>query len=147
MTKEEWDLKQNSLKKQYKYVPTGTPGQVKKMEVDDSVKEDEDDKKKKKKQEEESVPLTSDKPITSAQKSLAQKNVKSPSGIYSGLVDESGKTIDNPTKLQALRNKMKYLKHNFSDQADRPSNVYRPQWEHEAINYNKKKEDAKKNKA
>jgi len=37
MTKEDWDLKQNSLKKQYKYVPTGIPGQVKKMEVDDSV--------------------------------------------------------------------------------------------------------------
>ena len=35
MTKEEWDSKQNASKKQFKYMPTGTPGQVKKVEVMD----------------------------------------------------------------------------------------------------------------
>lgn len=33
MTREEWEAKQNSLKKEYKYIPTGTPGQVKKVEA------------------------------------------------------------------------------------------------------------------
>jgi hypothetical protein len=33
MTREEWDTLQNSLKKEYKYIPTGNPGEVKKIEV------------------------------------------------------------------------------------------------------------------
>lgn len=32
MTREEWEAKQNSLKKEYKYVPTGNPGEVNKVE-------------------------------------------------------------------------------------------------------------------
>ena len=37
MTKEEWDLKQNSLKKEFKYIPTGIPGQVTKMEINEET--------------------------------------------------------------------------------------------------------------
>lgn len=150
MTKEEWDSLQNSKKKQYKYIPTGNPGEVKKMEIDDSIEEEnEDDKKKKKKQKEEkeSSSLINDKPKTKAEKELSKKNVNTPSGIYSAIIDEEGKTIRNPTELQYWKEKVQYLKRNFSDQAERPSNIYRPQWEHKAINYDKKKEEAKRNKA
>jgi len=33
MTREEWDAQQNSLKKEYKYMPTGEKGKVEKVEV------------------------------------------------------------------------------------------------------------------
>jgi hypothetical protein len=33
MTREEWEVKQNALKKQYKYITTGTPGNVEKVEM------------------------------------------------------------------------------------------------------------------
>jgi len=33
MTKEEWEQKQNALKKQYQYVPTGNPGEVLAKEI------------------------------------------------------------------------------------------------------------------
>lgn len=42
MTKEEWDSKQNASKKQFKYMPTGTPGKVKKVEVTDEEEENEE---------------------------------------------------------------------------------------------------------
>jgi len=149
MTKEEWDSKQNSLKKSYKYVPTGVPGQVKKIE-DTQEEEVEDDNGRKKKKHKE-VEVQENNSITAApknksEKEMSKKKVKNPSGLYSAIVDEKGKTIRNPTELQAMRNKVEYLKHNWSDQSETPSNVYRPQWEHKAINYNKKKEEAKQNK-
>ena len=40
MTREEWEAKQNASKKEYKYVPTGNPGEVKKVESSDSDNED-----------------------------------------------------------------------------------------------------------
>lgn len=48
MTREEWEAKQNSLKKEVKYMPTGVPGEVKMVEGDtedppvdmDKVKQD-----------------------------------------------------------------------------------------------------------
>jgi hypothetical protein len=40
MTKEEWDLKQNSIKKSFNYIPTGTPGQVKKVEATEETNVD-----------------------------------------------------------------------------------------------------------
>jgi hypothetical protein len=55
MTKEEWDSKQNSLKKSYNYMPTGVPGQVKKVEVTEEDGEDKDGK------EEEGEPIITDK--------------------------------------------------------------------------------------
>lgn len=39
MTKEEWDILQNSKKKQYQYTPTGKEGQVEKTEVKDNSEE------------------------------------------------------------------------------------------------------------
>jgi hypothetical protein len=150
MTKEEWDSKQNSLKKSYKYVPTGVPGQVKKVE--DTEEEDNDDNGKKKKQKEEGQKLQTEysitaKPKNKSERDLSKRNVKNPQGIYSAVVDEKGKTIKNPTELEAMRANIEYMKKNMSDQSDNPSNVYRPKNEHKAINYNKKKEEAKMNKA
>jgi len=148
MTKEEWDLKQNSLKKSYKYVPTGTPGQVKKVE-DNEEEENSDDIRKKKKKKEDDIQNENSitaPPKNKIEKEMSKKNVKTPQGVYSAIVDENGKTIKNPTELQALRANVEYMKHNMSDQSDNPSNVYRPKNEHKAINYNKKKEEAKMNK-
>lgn len=36
MTREEWEAKQNALKKQFKYVSTGKPGEVNKVEIPNS---------------------------------------------------------------------------------------------------------------
>lgn len=55
MTREEWDAKQNSLKKSYKYIPTGTPGQVTKMEANEEEGADQDGK------EEEGEPIVTEK--------------------------------------------------------------------------------------
>ena len=40
MTREEWEAKQNSLKKQMKYVPTGNPGEVKAVEDIEDTEQD-----------------------------------------------------------------------------------------------------------
>jgi hypothetical protein len=40
MTREEWEAKQNSLKKQVKYVPTGNPGEVKVVEDSEEGNQD-----------------------------------------------------------------------------------------------------------
>jgi len=37
MTKEEWDLKQNSLKNNYRYISTGKPGEVKMIENNEKL--------------------------------------------------------------------------------------------------------------
>lgn len=42
MTREEWDAKQNASKKQFKYMPTGNPGEVKIVE---EIKNKEEDNK------------------------------------------------------------------------------------------------------
>jgi hypothetical protein len=55
-------------------------------------------------------------------------------GKYSGIVDESGKTISKPTSLQAMKNMVQYLKHNTPE-----SNVYRPEHAHTSAVYDKKK--------
>lgn len=125
MTKEEWDLKQNSLKKSYKYIPTGEPGKVKKVE---ETEEDSDDGGKKKKKEKEG------------------KELSTQFGKYSGNII-NGKSVDKPTELEAFKTNIEYMKRNMSDQSETPSNVYRPENEHKAINYNKKKLEAKMNKS
>jgi hypothetical protein len=126
MTKEEWDLKQNSLKKSFKYIPTGVPGQVKKIE--DIQEEEGNDGGKKKKKEKEG------------------KEISTQFGKYSGNVID-GKYVDKPTELQALKTNIEYMKKNMSDQSETPSNVYRPENEHKVINYNKKKLEEKMNKS
>lgn len=127
MTKEEWDNLQNSLKKSYKYVSTGIPGQVKKVEAIQEEEEESNDGGKKKKKDE-------------------GKQIGTQYGKYSGNVVD-GKNIDKPTELQAMKTNLEYMKHNLSDQSETPSNVYRPENEHKAINYNKKKLEDKMNKA
>lgn len=67
------------------------------------------------------------------------KETKNQYGIYSGIVDEKGKKIDNPTEVQAIKNMAGYMKNNQSDQSDKPSNVYRPKFSHLSILYNRKK--------
>jgi len=43
MTREEWESKQNSLKKDVKYVPTGNPGEVKMVESESTTEEKDGD--------------------------------------------------------------------------------------------------------
>ena len=60
-------------------------------------------------------------------------------GIYSGgIVDEGGKTIANPTQEEATKNLVKYLQNNFWW-----SNIYRPVFQHRAVNYQNQKEKKK----
>jgi hypothetical protein len=40
MTKEQWDAKQNASKKKYKYMPTGKPGEVDMVEVNETEQEE-----------------------------------------------------------------------------------------------------------
>ncbi len=55
-------------------------------------------------------------------------------GKYSGNVDESGKTISNPTESQAITTMAKYMKNNKPE-----SNVYRPEFSHLGLAYDRKK--------
>lgn len=64
-------------------------------------------------------------------------------GKYSGVVDENGKRIDKPTEGQAMKTMINYMKNNKSNQSDEPSNVYRPEFEHQTVNYDRKKGNTK----
>lgn len=66
-------------------------------------------------------------------KRLFGKKIAVPYSKYSGIVDQSGKTIRNPTELQAVRNMIQYLNNNWWDK----SNVYRPEHAHTVFNYKK----------
>jgi hypothetical protein len=52
---------------------------------------------------------------------------------YSSIIDEKGKTINNPTQLQAIRTMIQYLNNNTPD-----SNVYRPEHAHTSVVYKPK---------
>lgn len=77
---------------------------------------------------------TDDEKPKKAKKLKLDKNISTQYGKYSGIVDESGKTISNPTSLQAMKNMVQYLKHNTPE-----SNVYRPEHAHTSAVYDKKK--------
>lgn len=62
------------------------------------------------------------------------KNISTQYSKYSGIVDENGKSVDNPTVGQSMKNMVQYLKNNTPE-----SNVYRPEHIHTSILYNKKK--------
>jgi len=51
-------------------------------------------------------------------------------GVYSGIVDETGKHNRNPTEYQAIHNMVEYMKNNNPEE----SNVYRPEFMHHSIN-------------
>ena len=67
------------------------------------------------------------------------KKLNSNYKVYSGIVDEEGKSEDNPTETDAIKNMAKYMQSNQSDQSDKPSNVYRPMFSHISMVYDKKK--------
>lgn len=48
---------------------------------------------------------------------------------WDGIIDQNGNNINNPSQLQAMQNMVQYLKHNWSDQATQPSNIYLPQYQ------------------
>mgnify|MGYP000399726231 CR=1 FL=1 len=66
------------------------------------------------------------------------KKVPKQYGKYSGIVDENGKRVDNPTEGQTMKTMVEYMKNNRSDQSDNPSNVYRPEFQPSSVNYKKK---------
>ena len=70
---------------------------------------------------------------------LKGKKLPTQYGMYSGNVDEKGKSIDNPSEGEAMDTMVKYMKNNMPPQADNPSNVYRPRFSHVGVNYNRKK--------
>jgi len=59
-------------------------------------------------------------------------------GTYSGIVTEKG-AKDNPTEEETISNMASYMKNNQMPASDNPSNVYRPQFQHIGVNYNRKK--------
>lgn len=60
-------------------------------------------------------------------------------GIYGSILDEKGREIKNPTREQAIKTMIEYMKHNIWTE----SNIYRPQWEHKVLNWNKKEMEKK----
>lgn len=62
-----------------------------------------------------------------------KEKIKNNYGKYSGVIDEEGKAIDNPTYDQSVKTMVSYLKKNTPE-----SNVYRAEHAHRAVNYNRK---------
>lgn len=60
-------------------------------------------------------------------------------GLYSGIVTEEGKKVDNPSETEAIKTMAKYMKNNNSDQSSSPSNVYREKFSHLSMAYDRKK--------
>lgn len=67
-------------------------------------------------------------------KKVLKKKLPSQYGKYSGIVDDKGNTVRNPTYIQAVKNMVSYLKNNTPD-----SNVYRAEHAHTSQVYDKKK--------
>lgn len=59
-------------------------------------------------------------------------------GIYSGIVDEKGSKTKVSEK-ESILNMLEYMKNNQPPESTSPSNVYRPQFSHIGINYDRKK--------
>lgn len=51
----------------------------------------------------------------------------------SGIIGEHGNT-NRPTLRQSYKNVIDYLNNNWSEQSDTPSNIYRPEFHHKAVN-------------
>lgn len=60
-------------------------------------------------------------------------------GIYSGIVDDKGKTNREPTETEAIVNMANYMKNNNPPESTNPSNVYRQKFSHIGVVYNRKK--------
>lgn len=59
-----------------------------------------------------------------------QPIVQNQFGIYSGIVDYNGKVNYNPTSDEVIKNMAEFMKNNLPPESSRPSNNYRPQWQH-----------------
>lgn len=70
------------------------------------------------------------------------KQVINPYGKYSGIINDKGETVDNPKESEAVSTMVNYMKNNQSSQTTRPSNVYRPDFSHLGINYDRKKKQS-----
>jgi len=67
-----------------------------------------------------------------------KKNITNNYSKYSGVIDDDGKPIDNPTVEQSIKTMVKYMKKNQSDQGENPSNTYRPEFQQTSLLYKKK---------
>lgn len=76
------------------------------------------------------LPLEEEKPGRRKRKDL-QKNLRNNFG-FSGVIDETGTWIDHPTEEKAMKVMLQFMKNNWDTNADRPSNNYRPEWQHQS---------------
>lgn len=91
----------------------------------------------------EDEPTNGDKPKKKVKLKGGEKEVTKPLyGIYSGIVTEKG-SKDKVSEKESILNMLDYMKNNNPLESDRPSNIYRPQFSHIGVNYNKKKADKK----
>jgi len=69
----------------------------------------------------------------------AAKTVTTPVqyGIYSGIIDEKGKSVDRPTEEQSIKTMAEHMKNNNPN-----STVYRSKTQHIGINYDRKKKQS-----
>lgn len=81
------------------------------------------------------VELTNTKAKMGVDDNPKKKKIKNNYGKYSGIVNEKGEAIDNPTVEQSMKTMVKYLKHNWKDE----SNTYRPEHAHTSLVYKKPK--------
>jgi hypothetical protein len=77
-----------------------------------------------------------------SKKKKSKKGLPTQYGTYSGIVNEKGKTIRNPTETQSITNMVGYMKNNRPPEAEGASNVYRPKFSHVGLNYDRKKKQS-----
>lgn len=56
---------------------------------------------------------------------------------FSGIIDDKGRNIDNPTENEAIKTMLQFMNHNWDVNAPSPSNNYRPVWQHQTFDPNK----------
>ena len=112
MTKEEWDILQNSKKKQYKYVPTGNAGEVKKVEItEDSEEKENPFQVKREKEKSDTIPNREKaellmeesyrkKAFANQQEKIGNALIKKGKGDETRLIDLKGETT--PTAYKRL---------------------------------------------
>lgn len=49
---------------------------------------------------------------------------------FSGIIDDKGRNIDNPTENEAIKTMLQFMNHNWDLNSPSPSNNYRPVWQH-----------------
>ncbi len=63
----------------------------------------------------------------------AKKKIKNNYGMYSGIINDEGKPVDNPTEEQTVKTMVKYMQKNSPE-----SNVYHPKFMHHSTIFDKK---------